>query len=197
MKPSTSAPLAASALATVLSLTMAMTMPMTASAEPVDRPKPTSGELAASIDSIDMRIDSIDSRIDSIEPRIENLDEESTDGEETVISLASDILFDFGKSELPANARPRLAEIIDDVPQDATVRVEGHTDSIGAEDFNQQLSEDRAEAVAAVLREARPDLTLEVRGFGLTQPIAPNTEAGEDNPEGRAQNRRVEIRFDS
>ena len=89
----------------------------------------------------------------------------------------------------------KVGSLVADIPKGAAVAVYGHTDSIGSMASNQQLSEARAEAVAAVIRASRPDLRLDVRGYGETQPIAPNETAGKDNPAGRAENRRVEIRY--
>ena len=82
-----------------------------------------------------------------------------------------------------------------EVPQGAAVQVHGHTDSISDRAFNQTLSEQRAQTVAGAITQHRPDLQLEVAGFGMDQPVEPNEVNGEDNPEGRALNRRVEIRF--
>lgn len=62
--------------------------------------------------------------------------------------------------------------------------------------YNKDLSQQRAKAVAAILETARPDLKLDVEGFGKGRPVAPNSQGGEDNPEGRALNRRVEIRYE-
>src|SRR5699024_12595346 len=77
-----------------------------------------------------------------------------------------------------------------DVPDGAAVSVSGHTDSvIGAVD-NQELSENRAEAVAEVIEAARDDLDLQVAGFADTQPA--ETEDPED-PSTFAANRRVDI----
>lgn len=113
----------------------------------------------------------------------------------TVVTLTSDLLFDFGSAELTPQAERAVAELAEDIPQDVTVDVDGHTDSIGAEDFNQRLSEERAEAVAEVLGDARPDLELVVEGHGESSPVADNQVGGEDNPAGRALNRRVEVTY--
>ena len=78
----------------------------------------------------------------------------------------------------------------------AAVTVVGHTDSIGDPGFNQRLSEDRAKAVAAAIAKARPDLDLEVSGKGESDPLVANTSGGQDDPEGRARNRRVEVSFE-
>jgi OOP family OmpA-OmpF porin len=107
------------------------------------------------------------------------------------ISLSTDVLFDFDEyvikpdftAEIDAAADLLLAN------PDVTVRIDGHTDSVGTEEYNQGLSERRAEAVASYLEErgvSRDRMT--VAGFGETQPVADNSTA-----EGRALNRRVEI----
>ena len=78
---------------------------------------------------------------------------------------------------------------------DAPVHVSGHTDSVGSEASNQTLSEQRAQAVVDYFTDAGIDPSrLHAQGFGETRPVAPNThQDGADNPDGRAQNRRVEI----
>lgn len=148
------------------------------------------------ITPLDPNITPLDDNITSLEPRITPLDTRTTEGEETVISLSSDILFAFGESTVGERAEDRIVEIVEDVPDGATVQVHGHTDSISGRDFNQKLSEERAATVAEIIEQARPDLQLEVEGFGMDDPVEPNEKNGEDNPEGRALNRRVEIRYD-
>jgi OOP family OmpA-OmpF porin len=107
------------------------------------------------------------------------------------ISLSADVLFDFDRAEI----KPEFTAEIDAAADlllanpDVTVRIDGHTDNIGTLEYNQGLSERRAEAVAAYLEAAgvsRDRMT--VAGFSFTQPVASN-----DTPEGRALNRRVEI----
>ena len=73
---------------------------------------------------------------------------------------------------------------------DAMLTIEGHTDNIGSAQYNQTLSEQRAEAVrqALVTRYAVPPARLSAKGFGLTRPVETN-----DTFEGRAHNRRVEL----
>lgn len=83
-----------------------------------------------------------------------------------------------------------------DVPDGASVTVSGHTDSVGSTEDNLALSTERAQAVADALADARPDLRLDVKGYGETRPIADNTRGGEDYPPGRAENRRVEISYE-
>lgn len=116
---------------------------------------------------------------------------------DTVVTLTADLLFDFGSAELSDRAAGAVTELSAEIPQDATVTVDGHTDAIGSDADNQELSEERAQAVADVLGGARGDLTLEVRGHGESDPVAENSSGGEDNPAGRSLNRRVEVTYPS
>lgn len=124
--------------------------------------------------------------------RVDPLATEETDGEETVVTLASDILFAVDDATLSDAARAELGGLVSDLPDGADVAVDGHTDSVGSDDHNQALSERRATAVADALRAARPDLHLTVTGLGETQPAV--EEAGDDIADDRAANRRVELR---
>ncbi len=108
-----------------------------------------------------------------------------------LVANMSDVLFKSGSFELLPGARERLAKVSGIVLAYPTLKlqVEGHTDSIGSDDYNQQLSEARAEAVRQYLIQqgiAAPQISA--RGLGKTEPIATN-----DTPEGRQQNRRVEL----
>src|SRR5262249_3440676 len=103
----------------------------------------------------------------------------------------SDVLFDTGRATLRPGAREKLAKVAGIVLAYPGLRleVEGHTDSIGAVDYNQDLSERRANAVRAFLIEQGiPTATIVARGFGKSQPVATN-----GTSEGRQQNRRVEL----
>ena len=114
----------------------------------------------------------------------------------TAITLDDSVLFDFGESTVRADAADTLAKLAS-VLADAKVpaaHVYGHTDSISDEAFNQTLSEQRAKAVVDELKKNGTTTALDWKGFGETQPIAPNTnDDGTDNPAGRQANRRVEI----
>lgn len=116
-------------------------------------------------------------------------------GNQLLVRLASDILFDFGSAEVKPSAAARLADLVSGLPRAAPVAVTGYTDSIGSTLDNLDLSRRRAEAVAALLRRARADLVLTVIGKGEADPVASNGMPGHDDPEGRAQNRRVELRY--
>jgi outer membrane protein OmpA-like peptidoglycan-associated protein len=103
----------------------------------------------------------------------------------------SDVLFDTGSYTLKPGAREKLAKIsgILLAYPSLTVQVEGHTDSVGGDDFNQRLSEQRAEAVREYLVDQMvPANAVSAFGFGKTRPAATN-----DTAEGRQQNRRVEL----
>ena len=108
-----------------------------------------------------------------------------------LIASMSDVLFKTGSVELLPGARERLAKISGIVLAYPSLhlQVEGHTDSVGTDEYNQQLSEKRASAVRDYLvQQSISADAIEARGFGKTEPVASN-----DTPEGRQQNRRVEM----
>jgi outer membrane protein OmpA-like peptidoglycan-associated protein len=103
----------------------------------------------------------------------------------------SDVLFDTAKYSLRPEAREKLAKVSGILAGHPGLRmqVEGHTDSVGGDDYNQQLSEQRAGSVRDYLTQAGiPVTSVTARGFGKTQPVASN-----DTGAGRQQNRRVEL----
>lgn len=113
----------------------------------------------------------------------------------TTLSLRDDVLFDFDKSTLRPAAAGVIAKVAAALTSSAvtTTQVQGHTDSMGTDDYNQGLSERRAAAVVAALKAVAPGVTYDARGFGESRPIAPNQLKGTDNPAGRQLNRRVDI----
>lgn len=119
----------------------------------------------------------------------------TTSGSTTIVSLDTDVLFDFGQADLGDSASDAIVKAITDVPDDAKVSVVGHTDSVGSDAANRTLSKQRARAVADVIEDERDDLSLSVSGKGESDPVEPNDKGGKDNPEGREKNRRVEIRY--
>ena len=121
--------------------------------------------------------------------------EVTTEGADTVVSLDTDVLFEFAEAELGESAQEAVAEAVADVPDGAKVTVVGHTDSVGSDAANLKLSKERAQAVADVIEDEQDDLELDVSGKGEKDPVADNDKGGEDNPEGREKNRRVEIRY--
>jgi outer membrane protein OmpA-like peptidoglycan-associated protein len=109
-----------------------------------------------------------------------------------VVTLSGSVLFATGKSELLPAARRRLTEVaraLTRQDKDSTIIVEGHTDSTGSDERNDQLSRERADAVRSFLvsRGMAAD-RIRAEGHGESQPIATNATA-----DGRANNRRVEI----
>lgn len=130
-----------------------------------------------------------------VEGSVDSVDDTTTDGDETVVTLSSDILFDIDDASLSKSATAKIATLVKDVPKAAAVQVDGHTDSVDSDAHNKDLSERRAKAVAAAVRAARGDLKLDVEGFGETQLKTPETGDEESEAAARAENRRVEIRY--
>ncbi len=103
----------------------------------------------------------------------------------------SDVLFAFNKYDLKPEAREKLAQVsgILLAHPDLKIQVEGYTDNIGSDEYNQKLSEERAGAVRDYLvSQAVPQEDVTSQGFGKTNPVADNSTSS-----GRAQNRRVEL----
>jgi outer membrane protein OmpA-like peptidoglycan-associated protein len=121
-----------------------------------------------------------------------NLVLETRDTARGLIVNMSDVLFDTAKYTLRPEARERLAKVAGILlgHQGLKLEVEGHTDSVGGEAYNQNLSEQRAGSVRDYLIHqgiSRLDLPP-AKGFGKSQPVATN-----DTATGRQRNRRVEI----
>jgi len=119
-----------------------------------------------------------------------NVDIRNT-GEELILTLPQDLLFAVDSANLRPDLQQDLRVIATNLvnyPR-SDVIVVGHTDNTGAAAYNQSLSERRAQSVAQVLRsQGVASNRIQTIGRGLTQPIATNA-----TPEGRRQNRRVEI----
>jgi len=132
---------------------------------------------------------------------LEELKKQNLEARETergVVVNLPDVLFEFGKADLTGEARTKvrsIADVLNEQAKNRRVAVEGHTDSIGSDAFNQKLSERRAENVANALESAGVNnQRVTVKGYGKRYPVAPNTNPdGTDNPAGRAKNRRVEV----
>lgn len=103
----------------------------------------------------------------------------------------SDVLFDFNKFTLKPDAREKLAKVsgILLAYPDLKVQVEGYTDNVGTPEYNQKLSEERANAVRDYLvQQSVPAANVTASGFGEANPVADNSTAA-----GRAKNRRVQL----
>jgi outer membrane protein OmpA-like peptidoglycan-associated protein len=101
------------------------------------------------------------------------------------------VLFDTGSYVLQLGAREKLAKIsgILLAHPGLTLQIEGYTDGVGSDEFNLTLSEQRAGSVRDFLaQQGVPAMSITAEGLGKAQPVASN-----DTPEGRQQNRRVEI----
>jgi len=110
-----------------------------------------------------------------------------------MVLTLGDVLFDVGEASLaPLAARniARISAFMRNYPE-RTARIEGHTDSVGDEQFNRTLSQERALAVRDALVDTGVDASrMSIRGFGEAKPVADN-----DTVMGRQSNRRVEIVF--
>jgi outer membrane protein OmpA-like peptidoglycan-associated protein len=106
------------------------------------------------------------------------------------------LLFEFGKSTLKPEAKVQLNRLATILGENNKYKVEfkGHTDNIGTPEFNQELSEKRAESASAYIKSRSiGEGRIKVSSYGMEIPIAKNQKAGKDCPQGRRFNRRVEI----
>ncbi|MGR4068125.1 OmpA family protein [Billgrantia sp. C5P2] len=107
------------------------------------------------------------------------------------VTLDSEVTFAFDSAEIRPGAHQTLDQVATTLRenQNLRVRIEGHTDSVGSDQYNQGLSQRRADSVRDFLvSRGIAEHRMTTRGFGESQPIATN-----DTDAGRAQNRRVEI----
>jgi len=116
---------------------------------------------------------------------------EPVQSEVITLSDAGDVLFAFNQSELTPAAQSKLDSLMPKLQSDdvVSIKVIGHTDSVGSDTYNQALSERRASSVAAyLLSQGLTPNKLTSEGKGQSQPVADN-----ETEEGRAKNRRVEL----
>ena len=108
-----------------------------------------------------------------------------------LIVNVSDVLFDTGSATLKPGAREKLARVAGILSghPDLHIEIEGHTDNVGSDAYNQGLSERRAASVQTYLLQQRiAPSAVGTEGFGESRPVASN-----DSASGRQQNRRVEL----
>jgi outer membrane protein OmpA-like peptidoglycan-associated protein len=120
-----------------------------------------------------------------------NLILETRESARGLIVNMSDVLFDTGSATLKPGAREKLARVAGVLLAypGLEIEIEGHTDSVGGDDYNQHLSERRAASVRAYLiQQGIPQHTVDAMGFGESRPVVDNRTAA-----GRQQNRRVEL----
>jgi outer membrane protein OmpA-like peptidoglycan-associated protein len=116
---------------------------------------------------------------------------QTRDSARGLIVNMSDVLFDSGKYTLKSEAREKLAKVAGILLAypGLNIQVDGHTDNVGGEEYNQTLSDQRAMSVRDYLvREGVSTNSVTAKGFGKTQPIASN-----ETSAGRRTNRRVEL----
>lgn len=116
---------------------------------------------------------------------------QTTETARGLIVNMSDVLFDFNKYTLKSEAREKLAKVsgILLAYPNLKLQVEGYTDNIGSDEYNQKLSEERADSVREYLvSQSVTDSNVSAKGLGKSDPIADNS-----TDKGRAQNRRVEL----
>lgn len=137
------------------------------------------------------KTDDANQRNKALEERLTKLADVKQDARGTILTLSGSVLFPSNKATLLPAAETRLNDVSDALlsNKERSITIEGYTDSRGTDDANVALSQRRAEAVRAYLvsRGYEGD-RIQARGLGKSQPIASN-----DNAEGRANNRRVEI----
>jgi OmpA-OmpF porin, OOP family len=118
--------------------------------------------------------------------------------EENVPVVLHNIFFEFDKYKLDPRSYPALDDLVTSLKGNPTmvIEVSAHTDALGDDAYNMQLSELRAKSVVEYLLSKGIEASrIETKGYGETMPVAPNKKPnGKDNPEGRAKNRRVEFK---
>ncbi len=143
---------------------------------------------------LERRILDLERRVVPYDGRVQEVE-----GTEVTVSLDGDVLFELDKAELTPAAQAALTELAAQLDDSATgaVSVVGHTDALGTDEYNIDLSNRRAQNVRDFLAAAvEEDFEFRVDGRGEAEPVAPNTTPnGSDDPEGRRRNRRVEVTF--
>lgn len=137
------------------------------------------------------RIDKQAQELNTI-PGVSQVKVEKQEGNQKIESKMK-VLFDFDDASIkPSEAikLDKLADVLSQYPENIVV-IEGHTDNVGADDYNQELSERRAQSIENYLNTKNLSISsLSSVGYGETRPIVPN-----DTEDGRALNRRVEIKI--
>lgn len=112
-------------------------------------------------------------------------------GDRLIVTLPQDILFAVDSTHITPSLRSDLSVLAQNLInyQNSTIQIIGHTDNTGSADYNQSLATERALAVSSILQQnGVPQFRIQSTGRGESQPIASNL-----TPEGRAQNRRVDV----
>ena len=113
--------------------------------------------------------------------------------DEISVVLSNDILFQYGKTDLSNSSKQTLdkaVELLNQIPNRSLI-IQGHTDSVGSDEFNMELSEQRAKNVYDYMVEQGLQIkSVSYKGYGEAKPVADN-----GTKEGRKANRRVEFRI--
>ena len=112
-------------------------------------------------------------------------------GDRLIVTLPQDILFAVDSTHITPSLRSDLSVLAQSLINypNSTIQIIGHTDNTGSADYNQSLSTERALAVSSILQQnGVPQFRIQATARGESQPIASNL-----TPEGRAQNRRVDV----
>jgi outer membrane protein OmpA-like peptidoglycan-associated protein len=132
-------------------------------------------------------------RVENLQQQLGELQAKTTTTERGTILTLDSVLFETNKATLKSGALENLYPLVTFLREnpERTIMIEGHTDSTGDENYNLELSQQRAESVGEFLMQngIEPNRIM-ARGYGETSPVAPN-----DTAAGRQQNRRVELVF--
>jgi len=145
--------------------------------------------------SDDLVIEKVE-KLNSTEIKVPDNVEVKIEGTEVMMLVPDHLMFDFDQYQLKEESKTILQEIaqtIQSYDQEINIEISGHTDNVGDEQYNMDLSQKRAEEVKNFLA-AQADfsnVTFTTKGYGMTKPIASN-----DDETGQAKNRRVEIVID-
>ena len=151
-----------------------------------DEPFPSAAEVAETIRDLEPEVRPLEVG----EPR--SLQEDVEDDEGSTTTIGSDVLFEFDSAELSERATATIRDLAAGLPDGVEdVEVIGHTDSLGTDDYNLDLSQQRADAVAEVLAQELSGVEPTTEGRGSEEPVARESE---DDPGAAARNRRVEVR---
>lgn len=132
----------------------------------------------------------MDKQAKEIEENVEGAEVERV-GEGIHISFDSGLIFESGSDKLSPATRQNLRNFSETLQkyEDTEIRIEGHTDNVGSDDYNQKLSVRRASAVSDYLtQQGVSNRRLLIQGYGESQPVSDN-----DSETGRRENRRVEV----
>lgn len=114
------------------------------------------------------------------------------------VVVMDNVYYDFDKATLKTASHASLDKLVTMMTAhpDIVIELSAHTDNVGNDAYNQRLSEARARAcVAYLISKGIAKDRLQAKGYGSSQPVAPNTnDDGSDNPEGRQRNRRTEFK---